>query len=194
MHILVVSHFSPEFEAETVEFYEYFKYQLGFSREESHFYNFGACLDGLTLDDMLSRVAKIDEPLVIYYGGHGYREGWRLSEEYYVSYQNIIDKLTRRKKPTIFVNDCCFGMALQDYLRKLKCRYLLLGLAPKTLEGFDSVVPAIVNCWGNRRPADPKLWVYRREELSSFALEKSGARLRHGAALDHLCYPKSRRL
>jgi hypothetical protein len=194
MHILVVSHFSPEFEAETVEFYEYFKNQLNLSRHESHFYNWGAFLDGFSPEDILLKMAEVREPLVIYYGGHGYRNGWNLGDECYMPYEIITDTLKKRTKPTIFVNDCCFGMALQDYLHKLRCQSMLLGLAPKTLEGFDSLVPAVVSCWGNRHPADPKLWVYRKESLSPFVLEKCGLRLRYGAPLDYLCYPKSRRL
>ena len=190
VHILVVLHFSPQFEQETVQFYEYFKNHLKLSRKESHFFNATACLDGIKLEDMLAKVSKINEPLVIYYGGHGYRNGWQLGENHQISYKWLVARLKKRKRPTIFVNDCCFAMALQDHLHKLRCRYLLLGLAPKTLEGFESIVPALLDCWKNRRTADPKLWVWNRQRLSPFILKKSGDRLRSGAKLDYLCYPK----
>ncbi len=191
MHLAIVSHFKPEFTEETVQFCEYFQKQLRLPNSNTHFYNANSFDEGISIQNFLKGIAKINEPIVIYYGGHGYRKGWHLHDNYKIPYSVIVDALKSHKKPIIFVNDCCFGMALQDYFGVLKCLYLLLGLSPKTLEGFGSVmVDKIVHCWRHSKPADPKLWVYGRQSLSKFVLEKCASRLRCGENLDYICYPK----
>lgn len=156
---------------------------------EIHFYTIETYLRGKRVDGVLKELVSKNSPLIIYYGGHGLKDGWKLGDKYLAPYKNVVETLKDQRNPIIFVNDCCFGMAIQDHISKLQCQYLLLGLCPKSKEAFDSVVPGIIKCWGNRQPADPKHWVENRKNFSKFVLEKCADRLRFGAPLDHLCYP-----
>ncbi|MBI4991958.1 MAG: hypothetical protein HZB99_01960 [Candidatus Harrisonbacteria bacterium] len=190
MHLVIVQHFKPEFESETAEFFEYFRNQVKLPLDRIHFYNEEVYKKKVSLEDFLKDIAKINEPVVLYYGGHGYRDGWQLLENRLMSYRSLIQILRNRSKPAIFVNDCCFGMALKDHICGLQCRYLLLGLAPKTCEGEGSVVPGIIRCWKERRLADPRLWVMDKDKRTPFILEKYIDLLRCGDQLDNFCYPK----
>lgn len=187
MQLLIVTHFSDEFMEDTVKFYEYFWKVL--KLPEIHFYTIETYLKGKRVEGVLKELVGKNSPLIIYYGGHGLEDGWQLSNKYQIKYNDIFTILKDQREPVIFVNDCCFGMAPQDYLPQLQCPYLLLGLAPKTKEGFGSMVPGIIKCWKNHQPADPKHWVENKKKLSQFVLEKCAARLRFGDNLDPLCYP-----
>ncbi|MBI3046581.1 MAG: hypothetical protein HYY86_03550 [Candidatus Harrisonbacteria bacterium] len=193
MRLLIVTHFSDEFSEDTAKFYEYFLKIVKLPENQISFYALETFIRGQKIEDVFGELVAKDSPLVIYYGGHGARDGWKLSGKYTALYKNIVPVLKGQKKPLIFLNDCCFGMALQDYLPQLNCRHLLLGLCPKTLEGYDSLVPATLKCWKESKPADPKQWVYRRNKLTSFALQKCADRLRRGENLDYLCYPRQTR-
>lgn len=189
MQLLIVMHFSDEFSEDTAEFYEYFLRVYKLPESKIHFYTLESFLRGKTVEGVLEELAGKDEPLVIYYGGHGQRNGWKLSSKYAVLYRDIVAALKNQRRPVIFLNDCCFGMALQDYLPRLSCEYLLLGLCPKTLTSYDSLVPAVVRSWRKSQPADPQKWVELRRGLTPFVLEKCASRLRFGEPLDYLCYP-----
>ena len=190
MRVILVSHFSNEFAKDTVRFYEYFRKILKIPKFKIHFYNSGDFDEGIKIHNFLKKAGKIKETLVVYYGGHGYRKGWKLSDKYKISYKTIINSLCQHKRPIIFVNDCCFGMALKDYLLLLQCPYLLLSLSPKTMVGYGSLVSGVITCWKARKSADPRLWVNKANELTSFILKKCAQRLRYGKKLDYLCYPK----
>jgi hypothetical protein len=187
-------HFSDEFLETSHEIYDYFRRILKLPESQIYFYAQESYLKGVTLIDRLHKLVSKNTPLVIYYGGHGLREGWRLSSRYTVPYAEIVSALQGQRKPLIILNDCCFGMALEDYLSQLQCRHLLLGLSPKTLLGYGSLVSEVIEKWKSRKPADPAQWVHGRENFTPFVLEKCGLRLRRGNRLDYLCYPKSRRL
>lgn len=189
MQLLAVMHFSEEFQDTTAEIYEYFLNVLKLGEHNIHFYAQETFIRGIFLEDRLKELADKDSPLVIYYGGHGLRNGWKLSSKYEVGYKDITAVLKNQRKPIIFLNDCCFGMALQNYLPILDCKYMLLGLCPKTLTSSDSLVPAVIRSWKKSQPADPKKWVNLRRWLTPFALEKCASRLRFGEPLDHICYP-----
>lgn len=190
MQLLIVTHFSDEFSEDTVKFYEYFLKVLKLPENQIHFYALESFLKGKRVWEVLEALVSKESPLVIYYGGHGLKEGWQLGKKYMAPYENTVMALKEQKLPLIFVNDCCFGMIPKDFFSKLNCLYLLLGLCPKTKTGPASgMVDGILKCWKSHRPADPKHWVEGKETLSKFVLEKCAARLRFGAPLDHLCYP-----
>jgi len=186
-------HFSDEFSEDTAKFYQYFFREVQLPESQIHFYALETFLRGKKAEDVLRELTAKDSPLIIYYGGHGLKDGWQLSDKYQVKYTDIFIALKGQRKPLIFANDCCFGMAPQDYLPQLQCPYLLLGLSPKTKEGEDSIVPGIIKCWKKCMPADPKHWVDNKKNLSEFVLEKCASRLRFGENLDYLCYPKKTR-
>jgi len=190
MHLAVVFHFHSSFKREAIAFRRYFQKDLKLPSKNIHLYDGRSFEKGIVLSSFLQKISKIKEPLVLYYGGHGCRNGWELSPVYKFPYAAVAQLFKRRSKPTIFVNDCCYGMALKDHLSKLKCQHLLLGLAPKTKEGYGTLVFGITRCWKNRSLADPKLWAWKRNKLSRFILELSAKRLRYGAKLDRLCYQK----
>jgi len=195
MNLLIVMHFKDEFLETSHDVYDYFRRVLKLPESQIYFYSQETWTRGVSLIDRVNELIAKNTPLVIYYGGHGLRNGWQLSSSVEVPYKTLVSTLRKQKKPLVILNDCCYGMALQPHLRELQCDHLLLGLSPKNKEGYDDqgFVKSITKCWKKHRLADPKLWVLKKEKLSRFVLEKCGGRLRYGAALDHLCYPKSRR-
>ena len=193
MRLLIVTHFSDEFSEDTAKFYEYFLKIVKLPENQINFYAMETFIRGQKIGDILQELIVKDSALIIYYGGHGLKDGWKLGEKYQIKYSEVFGILKNQKKPLIFANDCCFGMAPQDYLLQLQCSYLLLGLSPKTKEGDGSVVPGIIKCWKKCMPADPKYWIGNKRNLSEFVLEKCADRLRRGGNLDYLCYPKQTR-
>lgn len=189
MQLLIVTHFNDEFVEDTVKFYQYFLKVLKFPESQINFYALETFIRGKKAEDVFKELAGKNSPLVIYYGGHGLKDGWQLADKYQVKYNDIFTALKNQREPVIFINDCCFGMAPQNYLPRLQCQSLILGLSPKTQAGEGSVVPGILKCWKNHQPANPEHWVENKNKLSRFVLEKCAARLRFGAPLDHLCYP-----
>ncbi len=194
MHVLIVMHFSDEFMETSHEIYDYFRNSVQLPESQIYFYVQESWLKGTTLSDRIQKLVDKNTPLVIYYGGHGLRNGWKLSARKTILYSEIASALQKQEKPLIILNDCCFGMAIGDYLKELSCETLLLGLSPKTMLGYDSLVPSTIKSWASKKPANPAEWVYRKEKMSPFVLQKCSERLRKGPPLDYLCYLKSPRV
>jgi hypothetical protein len=112
----------------------------------------------------ISEVARLypDEPLVIYYSGHGEEGHWNLranskdgESEYFFKFPRLLRILRKRSAPLIVIADCCYGMYIRKELKKLSYPWLLLGLAPETRVGFSNVWPQIKLFWSNREIAVP---------------------------------------
>ena len=103
------------------------------------------------------------EPLVIYYSGHGEKKYWNLRHRgkkgdpsYFLKHRRLFNILRKRSAPLIVIADCCYGMAIGKYLKKLNYPWLLLGLAPENRVGFGSVERQIEMFWSHGFRAFPK--------------------------------------
>ncbi|MBU4347918.1 hypothetical protein KJ671_00175 [Patescibacteria group bacterium] len=143
----------------------------------------------------IEKVAKKSkkEPLAIYYTGHGLFGSWSFSEEIEFSYEELAWIFSKRKKPLIIINDCCYSMSLVPYLKTLICKRLLISTTMKGLEAFSNskIIKEILKFWRARKPANPKYFngikFVRRLIKPSRAIE---VKLREGDDLDYLMYPK----
>lgn len=110
----------------------------------------------------ISRIISLNprEPLVLYYGGHGFRDGWALkigcsTEGYSLGHKKLADVLQKQLGPLIIIADCCYAMSLKKYLKKLSCKLLLLGATPENLTGYGGVIRQIIKSWVLGKVANP---------------------------------------
>ncbi|MEK7478503.1 MAG: hypothetical protein AAB626_01085 [Patescibacteria group bacterium] len=121
----------------------------------------------LKLHGLFGNISKFiglysNEPLIIYYSGHGEEGHWNMranskngESKYFFKFPRLLRILRKRSAPLIVIADCCYGMYIRKELKKLSYPWLLLGLAPETRVGFSSVWPQIKLLWSNRRIAVP---------------------------------------
>jgi hypothetical protein len=134
------------------------------------------------------------EPLVIYYTGHGLPDRWLFSEKISFSYKKLAWIFSKRKEPLLIINDCCYAMSLARHFKHLKCKHLLIGIVMKEIEALSNkrIIKEILKFWRARKPANPKhfngLWFVRH------LMSKSGraieVKLREGDDIDYIMYPK----
>ncbi|MEK7478502.1 MAG: hypothetical protein AAB626_01080 [Patescibacteria group bacterium] len=161
-----------------LSFYLYLKYEVRLSEEDIFFYD-GKDVLNLRAKGLLTKIGKIIafkdplEPLLIYYGGHGFGGEWSIYTQnrhgirgFELKHKNLRLVLEKQRGPLIVVADCCFAMSLKNKLRHLNCKWLLLGLAPEdrpgylgdvrgSINGHKSVLIQIMKSWSKRMPADP---------------------------------------
>ncbi len=104
-----------------------------------------------------------NEPLVIYYSGHGEKKYWNLranrsrgEPSCFLRFRKMARILSRRSAPLIVIADCCYGMAIGKHLKKLNYPWLLLGLAPENRVGYGSIERQIELFWSKRMLARPR--------------------------------------
>lgn len=199
MKALIVSGFDKNIfpYVDSVRFFDYLVNEVGLTKDDIVFYGPAEAKAGAIFYNIFFSLCKlaIDEPLIIYYAGHGNEEGWDLKDGEIIFYELLFKFLDRRLGPLIFINDCCFGMVAVDYLKKLKCRKLILALAPKNLlgetDGKSLLLTEIFSYWRRRQLAEP----HYRIKIDSLPKEFRGIsfgnpKLRWGDSLDYLLYPE----
>ncbi|MHB9019428.1 MAG: hypothetical protein ACYC3G_00925 [Minisyncoccota bacterium] len=99
-----------------------------------------------------------NEPLVIYYSGHGEKTYWNLratkksgERNYFFKFKRLLGLLKKRKAPLIVVANCCYGMVLKKELKKLNYPWLLIGLAPESRVGYGSMQAQLELLWSHRQ-------------------------------------------
>ena len=95
-----------------------------------------------------------NEPLIIYYSGHGEKGYWNLrandkkgERRYFFKFKRLLRVLQKRNAPLIVIADCCYGMSLKKELKKLNYPWLLLGLAPENRVGYGTIERQIEFFW-----------------------------------------------
>mgnify|MGYP001602943082 FL=1 len=173
------------------------------------------------IEDIVSKSCW--EPLLICFDGHGIKGEWALfnndgvfPEPYTFYHKYLVKVLEEQRGPLIIIADCCHAMSLSEYLKKLKCKKLLIGLSPKNKLGFGSVLAQILEEWNSGNVADPlydnghremryfKIRDYRKSKYCrlyennkkfrkyyyDYFVKKIRIVLREGDNLDYLMYPK----
>ena len=209
-------------------FRRYFLTELGLLKKDILFFD-PKRIKRIKLKGLIKGAREISslysaEPLIIYYSGHGEKSYWKLfsnqkkgsPNSYFFYHRRLLSAIKNHAAPIIVIADCCYGMSLKRELRKLKCGWLLIGLAPKNRIGYSHLfLGQITRKWLKRRIANP---VYKTEtgraryiRIKSFDKKNYGLRyyggkfhkyfyrysfkkikivLREGDNLDYLCYPK----
>lgn len=168
-----------DFGINNLSFYHYLKYKVCLPEENVFFYD-GKDVLNLKTAGLLAKIEEIvssknpQEPLLIYYGGHGAVGEWSIStinrcgiKGFELKHKDLRLVLERQRGPLIIVADCCYAMSLRKELKKLKCEWLLLGLSPSdrfgyvssvngSVNGHKSVLLQIMESWLKRKPANPK--------------------------------------
>lgn len=191
MHAIVVNNLRLNddnfFSSSSTDFYFYMRECRGLSDKQFTFYRRREYLRKKSLYQTLRNALKkhAGETIVLYYSGHGYRDGWHLMRHIFVPYKKLFRIFGKHRRPFIFINDCCFAMAAEKYQKMLRSRNLILGLAPENGIGYASVLRQILRDWSRRQPANPKYWVAdaRNRPIKSLIL-------RRGNKIDYLCYPR----
>lgn len=215
------------FSLECVKFFKYLSNKLSISKNKIYFFIPVKFLH-LKIDGILDNLIKIIhenplEPLLIYFNGHGQDGAWcfctkdgRAFSPFVLPHRKLIRALREQRGPLIIIADCCYAMSLFESLNKLKCKKLLIGLSPKNMVGYDSVLDRVIEKWLSKKIADPlydtgkrkarfiKIIDYRRSKYCRFYggdgkfhkyyfdyfVKKIRIVLRAGDDLDFLLYPK----
>ena len=199
MKALIVSDFDKEIfsYADSARFFDYLVNETGMTKDDVVFYGPAEARTGINFYNIFLALCKatINEPLVIYYAGHGTEEGWNPKDDVIIYYEILAKFLDSRLAPLIFINDCCFGMAAADYLSTLKCRKLVLGLAPKNLvgetDGKSLLLSDVFSYWRKGRLARPRYRIkkkYLPKEFQNISVDSYA--LRWGDGIDYLLFPE----
>jgi len=162
-----------------LSFYNYLKYRVCLSEEDVFFYD-GKDVLNLRARGLLAKIQEVvslkdpQEPLLIYYGGHGAVDEWSINtinregiKGFELKHKDLRLVLEKQRGPLIVVADCCYAMSLRKELKKLKCEWLLLGLSPGdrfgylgdvkgSINGHKSVLLQLMDSWLKHKPARPK--------------------------------------
>ncbi|MHB9019430.1 MAG: hypothetical protein ACYC3G_00935 [Minisyncoccota bacterium] len=200
MKALIVSGFDRDIfpYVDSVRFFDYLINEVGLTKDDIVFYGPAEVKAGIIFYNIFFALCKltINEPLIIYYAGHGNEEGWDLKGDIVIFYDLLAKFLDCRLAPLIFINDCCFGMAAVDFLEKLKFRKLILALAPKDLvgetDGKSLLLSEIFAYWRGRRIAEPHYRIKKASLPKEFQdIPLVDSRLRWGDDIDYLLYPET---
>lgn len=200
MKALIVSSYDKSIfpHLDSVKFFEYLVKEVGMIKDDIFFYGRAEHKAKISFYNILFRICELskDEPLIIYYSGHGLKTGWDFERDTAIPYEAIFFFLEKRNAPLIFINDCCYGMVAADFMKEIKHSKLLIGLAPKECEGEASpksiLLTEIFRYWRRGRLADPRFCVkkgtYCRYLVEKDKTKKRKINLRWGDALDHILF------
>ncbi len=122
------------------------------------------------ISGLIKRIKKVvgadpEEPLIIYYSGHGREKFWSLLEKnekpvkkFAFYNRSLMHALKKQLGPLIVIADSCYAMSLKRHLEKIDRPWLLLGLAPENLQGMGGglLTNEVLKAWQNRKNVYPK--------------------------------------
>lgn len=94
-----------------------------------------------------------NEPLFLFFSGHGNEQGWGMNTNDAFSYKILVqDILAKRAAPTLIVNDCCCSFSLARMLEKEGCSPELLsviaaGGEDENVNIYSGFVESIAQSW-----------------------------------------------
>jgi len=99
--------------------------------------------------------AKITEPLLIFFSGHGNELGWALDDVRIFSYHRLAKTLLAGRRPVTIVNDCCHAMAAVKEFKRLhvspeRLSFIAAAEAGETISG--GIAEIVLNSWKQGRP------------------------------------------
>lgn len=157
---------TPDFIDDCKRFARYLILKVGLKIDDVHVFK-PIKINTISLWGLFESIRSIvdsspNEPLVIYYSGHGEKTHWNLrankkngESSYYFKFKRLRRILQKRNGPLIVIANCCYGMALKKELKRLSCPWLLLGLAPETRVGYGSMQAQLELLWSNRETIFP---------------------------------------
>ena len=142
--------------------------RVGLKKKDIYFFD-PKCILKIKLRGLLNKIKEIvnknsNEPLLIYYSGHGLSKMWSLYElndrrmkSYSLHFDALIRAVKDHNSALIVVADTCFAMSLKHYLKKLRFPWQLIGLAPEGRYGeSDGILGQVLKSWSRHYPANPK--------------------------------------
>lgn len=142
--------------------------KVGLKKKDIYFFD-PKCILRIKPRGLLNKIKWIisknsNEPLLVYYSGHGLSKMWslyELNDRRVKSYSLHFNALTKAVKDhnsaLIVVANTCFAMSLKHYLKKLRYPWQLIGLAPEGRYGeSDGVLGQIIKSWTRHYKANPK--------------------------------------
>lgn len=192
---------------DAASFFNYLVNEVGMTKDDIYFYGLAEYEASVNFFNVFFHVSELsaNEPLIIYYSGHGTKFGWNFSDGLFISYDELVGFLTLkpRKAPLILINDCCFGMAAASYFKELKTKKTIFGLAPKDSVGQNDesgsfLLPELFRYWRRGKLAVPsfKIRIDKdmpadfKEELKAEMMFTEKPSLRYGDDLDYLLFPQ----
>jgi hypothetical protein len=207
MRVLIVTGYGDDLytHSDAANFFNYLVKEVGISKNRILFYGpaeYEAKINFFNIFAQVCRQSKND-PLIIYYSGHGLSDGWSFKDNTDIPYGLLVHFLKNRNAPVMLINDCCFGMIAAEYFKELKCHKLVIGLSPKNLSGqtddeFGSILlPEVFKFWRRYSLAFPRFKIDKKnlpEEMRDEFFYKmiSHLCLRCGDGLDALLFPQKR--
>lgn len=198
MKALIISSYDKSIfpHLDSARFFKYLTDEVGMIKDDIVFYGRAEHEAKLSFYNVLLRMCELskDEPLIIYYSGHGLKVGWDFKKNMNISYEIIFKFLEERSAPLIFINDCCFGMVAVDFMKEIKYAKMLIGLAPKNRLGESDkksiLLREIFRYWRKGLPANPRFCVEKGKYCRySGKKVKKKICLRWGDDLDRLIFP-----
>ncbi|MDO8443274.1 MAG: hypothetical protein Q7S81_03420 [bacterium] len=199
MKALIISSYDKSIfpHLDAAKFFKYLVDEVGMIKDNIFFYGRAEYEAKIGFYNVLLRVSELsaNEPLIVYYSGHGLKTGWDFKDDVDISYEIIFNFLGKRKAPLIFINDCCYGMVAADFMEKINHPKMLIGLSPKDCAGESSrksiLLTEIFRYWRRGLPANPRFCV--RENVYCRYLVKKKVKtkvnLRWGNKLDRFVFP-----
>ncbi len=194
MKALIVSSYDKSIfpHLDSVRFFEYLINEVGMIKDDIVFYGRAEHEAGTKFSKVLQGITSISryEPLIIYYAGHGLPRGWDFKKNAMILYSFVFQILKKRNWPLIFINDCCFGMVVVHFLKKIKCQKMLLGLAPRDRNGYinkkgNTFLRKIFDRWQKRLPANPRVCIGKKK--------RKRVSLKWGDNLDYIMYSRKKK-
>lgn len=198
MKALIVSSYDKSVfpHLDSVRFFEYLVNEVGMIKDDIVFYGRAEYEAKLSFYNVLFRICELskDEPLIVYYTGHGLKTSWSFKKNTSIPYEIIFYFLEKRNAPLIFINDCCFGMVAADFMKEIKYAKMLIGLAPKNRLGESDkksiLLREIFRYWRKGLSANPRFCIEKGKycRYSGKKIRKKIC-LRWGDNLDRLVFP-----
>jgi|GEM_PF-2128826 len=157
---------TPDFIDDCKRFAKYLILKVGLKNKDISFFK-PTKIKSINLWGLFESIRDVidsysNEPLVIYYSGHGEKSYWNLratqksgERNYFFKFKRLLGLLKKRNAPLIVVANCCYGMVLKKELKKLNYPWLLIGLAPESRVGYGSMQAQLELLWSHREKLVP---------------------------------------
>lgn len=157
------------------------------------------------------------EDILFYYSGHGIagkNSGWSLGKGKYLYYRQFAGILEKFSGRLCIINDCCYSLSLDKFLKPLGSNYMLFGPSRKWCISSYTVLDSVLRFWSRQERAVPVVAArgllgdsvmdipanvmhpsyYSCGCGTEFKLRKTftyrtAPSLRRGAEIDHLFFP-----